>query len=648
MSSSLRVLILEDHPPDAELVVGELRRAGFDPDWLRVDTEAEYLSKLDSSWDLVLSDYTLPQFDALRALLHLQERGLEIPFIVITGGYEESAIACLKQGAADYLIKDRLARLGEAVRQALEEKKLRQEKHQAEAALRESEKRFRSVAETAIDAIVITDSMGNIQYWNHAAERTFGLQGSEAIGRPLGELVRRPRPGGNRADGLTIAGETDVVGRAVELIGIGKAGQEFPVELSLTEWQAEGQRYFSAIIRDMTQALKAQQRAQQQDRLASLGQLAAGIAHDFNHVLASIILYSEMVLSSLELSDKDEERLRTILKQAERGAYLTRRILDFSRRAIVELRPVDLVPFLVEFEKLLGPSLKRNVQARFSFEREHHIISADPNRMQQVFMNLALNAQDAMPSGGDLRFEVHSIRTGPGDPPPIHDMTPGEWERIRVKDTGTGISAEDIPHIFDPFFTTKPPGEGTGLGLAQVFGIVSQHGGQITVSSQQGKGTEFTIYLPASSASMTQDPGALRPQHLKASGETVLVVDDDEPTRQAIGQTLKSLGYRILLTADGKEALQMIEHKAKHVDVVLTDLVMPTIGGVELFDRLKERYPDLPLVLMTGYPLGMDIHQVLDRESVTWLEKPLNTGTLARALRQVLDRNKLRLSEQVP
>ena len=639
MTTPLRVLLLEDHPADAELVVRELRRDGFDVDWTRVEAEPDYVANLGRGWDLILADYSLPQFDALRALLLMKERQLDIPFIVVTGGYEELAVACMKQGASDFLIKDRLARLGEAVRQAIQRKALRAANLQAEAALRESENRFRSVAETAIEAVVITDSEGRIQYWNRAALRMFGHEKDEAAGKPLTSLMRRKTSPGDQADDLSLSAGTPLPGKPIQLIGIKKDGKEFLTELSLSRWESGGERHYSAIIRDMTEALETQRRVQQQDRLASIGQLAAGIAHDFKSLLAAIILHSELVLGSLELSRKDEERVRLILRQAERGAYLIRQVLDFSRRAVMEPRPVDLVPFFMDLEKLVAPGFKKSVRMSFEFGKEHHVVLADPTRLQQVFINLALNSQDAMPDGGDLRFVVESLHIGPDDPTPIDDMAHGDWVQILVSDTGSGISADDLPHIFDPFFTTKPPGEGTGLGLAQVYGIVKQHGGQIDVRSRQREGTEFSVYLPAAEEGASEDE-AHRPINRTGRGETILIVDDDETFRGALASTLDSLGYGTIQAEDGRQALEIIESGGRKLDAVLTDLVMPGVGGADLFDRVQARHPDLPLLVMTGYPLDTDTHQLMDEGSLVWLQKPLSIAVLARALREVIDRKK--------
>ena len=493
---SLRVLILEDRPDDAELMVLELERAGFDLDWQRVETRSDYEASLNPDLDVILADYSLPQFNALQALILLQDQGLDVPFIVVTGSFEDLAIDCMKQGASDYLIKDRLGRLGPAVRQALHAKQLRSEKRRVEQALRASERRFRSVAETAIAAIAVTDSQGRIEYWNKAAEEMFGYQRAEVLGKALGPMIQSGHPHGDGAEAVALSQDGEFVGKAAELVGVRKGDELFPVELLLAEWKSEGKQFQSAIIRDLTEAHKAQERALRQDRMAAVGQLVAGIAPNFSDILGAIILHSEIVLGSFELNRRDEERIRTILKQAERGAFLTRQILDFGQRVVMDPQSVDLVPFMRDFEAALTPGIQEGVRLSIVTQREHYVVNADAGRLQRVLMNLAQNAQEAMAEGGELRFELDFLLVTPDDAPPFDELEPGEWITIRIVDTGIGIEQENLPHVFEAFFTTKQPGQGVGLGLAQVYEIVKQHGGQIVVKSRRGEGTEFIIYLP--------------------------------------------------------------------------------------------------------------------------------------------------------
>lgn len=763
MNRHLNVLILEDHPEDAELVVHELRRAEFKLDWKRVETEQDYVASLHADLDLILADYNLPQFDGLRALIRLQESGLNIPFIVVTGGYEELAIACMKLGADDYLIKDRMGRLGEAVRQALQAGELREQKRQADMALvesearyrtlfedardaimittrqgeivdfnyaalmlfgysrdemlvlnsaelyadpkdrqifqtaiekagavrnfevrlrartglemvclltaslrhgpdgetlgyqsiirditeqksaqkalRESETRFRSVAETAVDAIVLVDNNREILYWNPAAETIFGYPPQEALGNQLAVLFsRQGKTGAIVQIEKLLESIADQPGRVFEVVGRRKGGEEFPLELSLTAWEASGSRFYSATIRDLSKAKEALQLAQSQDRLAAVGQLAAGIAHDFNNILGTIMLYAELLLKRGELPPEDREELGTIFKQAQRGAALTSQILDFGRKSVMAFQPVDLISFLKEMVDLLSRTLPESVRLRIEPESGRFVVNADTTRLQQAIMNLALNARDAMPQGGELDFELGVAEYGPTDAPPYPGMPPGEWVWLRVSDTGGGIPEAALAHIFEPFFTTKAPGEGTGLGLAQVYGIVRLHGGYIDVTSHPGRGTSFVLYLPETREPVAPSSAHDIPETAIGGGETILVVEDDAATREAVGKILVSLQYQPLFASTGEEALHIYTQHPGEIDLVLSDLVMPVLGGKALYEALLQVDPQAKVVLMTGYPLGKGTRQLIEERRVVWLQKPFSTDTVGRTLRRVLKR----------
>jgi PAS domain S-box-containing protein len=393
---------------------------------------------------------------------------------------------------------------------------------------------------------------------------------------------------------------------------------------------------WTILVRDVTEVRQVQRRVQEQVRRGAIGQLAAGIAHDFNNIIASIILYSEMVLGLSGLPPKGRQRMNTILEQAHRAAALTRQILDFSRRGILEPHPMDLIPFMKEMVKLLERTLPENIRIRFSYESDHYVVNTDPARIQQVFMNLSVNARDAMPSGGVLTFTLSFLDLKDGDQPPLLDMPSGRWVRICVADTGEGIAEKDISNIFEPFFTTKSPGESTGLGLAQVFGIVKQHEGFIGATSELGEGTTFDIYLPALSiAALT---GIIPEEAEPKAGEmeTILVVEDDDAMREALVEMLKLMNYVALYAKDGQQALEIFEEE-KGIDLVLSDLVMPEMGGVALYGILKEKYPDVKMVVMTGYPLAEKGKDLLEQGIIAWLQKPLDSDTLARTLQKVLN-----------
>ncbi len=394
------------------------------------------------------------------------------------------------------------------------------------------------------------------------------------------------------------------------------------------------------VMWDVT-AERTQQRYQQaQERLATVGQMAAGIAHDFNNIMGAIVLYAQMLRKSPNLTDRQQGQLATIQDQAHHATNLIRQILDFSRRSVMEKAPVDLSPLVKELIKLLERTLPENIRSTLDYDRNEYAVFGDATRLQQVLMNLALNARDAMPSGGDLRFALSVISTTPHQPPPLPDMTAGEWVCLMVSDTGAGIDAADLPHIFEPFFTTKFPGQGTGLGLAQVYGIVKQHDGFLTVNSQVKQGTTFIIYLPLFNSPQPLLQESKEDAVISRGSETILLVEDNPAMRQSVADSLEGLGYRVLCAEDGVAALEVLAQEEASsgagVDLVLSDLVMPRMGGAELTTALALRYPTIKILIMTGHPLN-DGHQLLQQMGKgAWIQKPFKMDTLSDRIRDLL------------
>ncbi len=390
-------------------------------------------------------------------------------------------------------------------------------------------------------------------------------------------------------------------------------------------------------LREITLEREVQSRIQMQERLATVGQLAAGIAHDFNNIMAAIMVYTDLIAEDPALPPQSKERLSTIQQQVNRAASLIRQILDFSRRSVMEQSALDLLPFIKELDKMLGRVMPETVQIELSYQAGSYLVQADPARLQQALMNLALNARDAMPQGGLLQFELSRYHLKPGMPSPISDMPPGEWIRIRVSDSGVGIPPEHMPHLFEPFFTTKPVGQGTGLGLAQVYGIIRQHNGFIDVESRVGKGTTFTLYLPA----LNQPPAPEislegRPQ-VDGVGKTVMVVEDDLATREALQALLETYNYQVVTAANGSEAIEQLETRSGGVDLVISDLVMPKMGGVSLYQILCERWPGIKILFVTGHPLEGENQELLEKGNVHWLQKPFSVQSFTQTIQSLLE-----------
>ncbi len=391
-------------------------------------------------------------------------------------------------------------------------------------------------------------------------------------------------------------------------------------------------------LREVTQEKERQEYLHAQERLATVGQLAAGVAHDFNNIMAVISLYSGLLLRSPDLSSKNRDHLMTIQKQSHRAASLIGQIVDFSRRSVMERSSFELVPFIKELVKLIKRTFPENISIRFEFEEGRYVVSADPTRLQQVMMNLLVNARDAMPDGGNLTIKLTGLQIKSEDERPLPDMTLGEWLKLEILDTGIGIEVEHLPFVFDPFFTTKPVGEGTGLGLAQAYGIIRQHEGYINAVSRVNEGTTITIYLPTLMLKKALPTGLNvdKDLSLTGGGETILLVEDDEATRQALRDTLEELNYQVVVAINGEEALNLFDQNSENIDLVLSDLVMPGIGGEALFKSLQQKGKPIKMVLMTGYPLEEEGRALLEQGIVAWVSKPFSTEKVAETVHRAL------------
>jgi PAS domain S-box-containing protein len=397
------------------------------------------------------------------------------------------------------------------------------------------------------------------------------------------------------------------------------------------------------VIRDVTERTEVQRQLYAQERLAAVGQLAAGIAHDFNNIMSVIVAYAELTAESPSLSELERERLLTIRQQALRATRMIRQILDFSRRSVIERQIFDLLTLLKEQVKLLRQTLPENIEIQLECDAEKYLVNADPTRMQQMVMNLAVNARDAMPEGGQLRIALQR-RQIDGKNAPVAGMKPGQWVQLSISDTGTGIPVEMLERIFEPFFTTKAPGKGTGLGLSQVQGIVAQHEGHITVESAPGAGATFTVYLPAAvGLEDEQNVAAATSIVPRGQGETILVVEDEEVVRKALVDLLAAWNYRVLAASNGAEALTLLEEGAV-VDLVISDIVMPQLGGVRLLYELRQRGYGMPVVLMTGHVLEFEPAELRPFGLSGWLHKPLSINELAGMVAGVLNRTPARFN----
>ncbi|NBD36758.1 MAG: PAS domain S-box protein, partial [Chloroflexi bacterium] len=507
-------------------------------------------------------------------------------------------------------------------------KRAEEERERLLARNRAQVRRIQQIIETVPEGVFSLDEENRVVLINPAAERHLALLADAGAGdtlshlgdRTLPELLTSPPRQGMWHE---VRYEDNGDHRIFEVISR-------PMSTGTPEEK------WVVVIRDVTQERERRARIQQQERLAAVGQLAAGIAHDFNNLMAVIVLYTQMELRNPDLSSKLRDHLRTIVEQAERATDLVQQILDFGRRTALKRQPMSLVPFLKEQVKLLRRTIPENIEISLDYEASDYVINADPTRIQQAIMNLALNARDAMRHGGHLRIALAGLDVTDRASAPLPEMDAGPWIQIAVSDTGVGIPPEALPHIFEPFFTTKGPGEGSGLGLAQVYGIVRLHAGEIDVISEVGEGTTFTIYLPA--VLVTPRSGRDMPVIDLVSGhqEVILIVEDDAAMREALIGAAESLNYRVLTARDGQAALAILDDHAADIDLILSDLVMPEVGGQALLRELKRRGLKIPVVILTGHPMDQELSDLKAQGLAGWLRKPLDLDQLAQMLAQAL------------
>ncbi|MFW6098179.1 MAG: hybrid sensor histidine kinase/response regulator, partial [Chloroflexota bacterium] len=401
------------------------------------------------------------------------------------------------------------------------------------------------------------------------------------------------------------------------------------LELAMTAMTAVGQ---------VLERARLYEAAEAQERLAAVGQLSAGIAHDFNNILGVIMIYAEM-LQQLSLPAPVVQRIDVIHQQAQRASQLVQQILDFSRKTVMRRQTIDLQAFLQEQAELLRRTLPATIEIDVGYEEGvTYRVAGDATRLQQAVMNLVVNAQSAMPDGGKLQFALSPV--GPDATPPTREIgvecvRSEDWILLEVADSGSGIEAEHLGHIFEPFFTTKAPGKGSGLGLAQVYGIVKQHQGHIEAKSVVGQGTTFKIYLPALHEAPENEELTEEGSGTEAEG-TVLVVEDNEIIREALSEILKTIGYEVFEAEDGQEAIEVFKAHRKEIGLIISDMVMPRMGGKALHDALRALNPDMRMIFTSGYPLDAENKRFVEESGSVWVNKPFSHETLARAIGRVL------------
>jgi len=511
------------------------------------------------------------------------------------------------------------------------------ESRQAAQALRESEERYRVVAETASDAIFTIDEDSTITFANRAAERIFGYSSAEMVGQPLTMLMpesMRPR----HRDGLRRyieTGERHMPWEGMQLPGRNKSGKELTLEVSIGEHAKEGRRTITGIVRDISERKRLEEQLRQALKMEAIGRLAGGVAHDFNNLLTVILGHGELILGRAGLDEGTRKDMEEIQKAATRAGMLTRRLLAFSHRQVVRPHVLELDAVVADMERLLRRLIGEDVELETVLEGSAGRIMADPGQVEQVLMNLVVNSRDAMPNGGKLTVRTSGADVGVTQGQAL-GLRPGRYTTLTVTDTGVGMDAEVRSRIFEPFFTTKEAGRGTGLGLSTVYGIVAQCGGAIAVQSEPGRGATFTIYLPQVEGP-AEVPSPVEALGLPRGRETILLLEDEDMVRAVAGDTLRQCGYTVIEARHGDEALELSGRLSGPIDLMISDVVMPGASGPEVVARVVRERPGTKVLYVSGHPeRGLAPGRTLD-PNTPLLQKPFTPEVLARTVRGVLD-----------
>jgi two-component system, cell cycle sensor histidine kinase and response regulator CckA len=640
MNPLLHILIVEDSEDDLLLLLRELRRGGYDPDYVRVETAAEMQAALDRQpWDIVIADYTLPRFSAPEALELLQQKQQDIPFIIVSGTIgEEAAVAAMRAGAHDYLLKDNLARLIPAVERELRESQERQQRLWAEQALRESEERFRQLAENITESVFwMSDPHAKtILYVSPAYEHIWGSS-CESLYANSATWIEAIHPD-DRQRIQTIFFEQSLIGSYDEEYRVVRPDSSirwirdrgFPIK------DRAGKPYRAVgFAEDITNRKSTEAVLRRTERLESLGTLSSGIAHDLNNVLTPIIGVVQLLPLKIPNLDEQTKRLLQLLDQsAHRGADLVKQILSFSSGVESKPTSTQVSSLLLEIQKIIQQAFPKNINLSIDLPADLWLIAADATLLHQVFMNLCVNARDAMPQGGKLSITAENLAIDASYSQMHLDAQVGPYLVVTVADTGMGIPAKILNNIFDPFFTTKEIGKGTGLGLSTVIGIVKSHHGFIDVFSEIGVGTKFKVYLPATDVLevapivSSPSPSDLSPQTQLGHSELILVVDDEVAVKEITQATLETYGYQVITASDGIEAIARYAEHKHNISAVLLDMMMPSLDSPTTIRTLLKLNPQVKIIAMSGLATNEAVNQTINEGVKAFLAKPFTAVEL--------------------
>jgi len=637
MKSPLRILHLEDDPRDAVLIQSTLEGEGIACETLCVQSREDFVAALEQGGiDLILSDFSLPSFDGLSAAQIVRAQWAAIPLILVSGTLgEELAIDSLKSGATDYVLKERLSRLAPAVRRAMKEVEDRMASERTSEELRETGERLKIVFSESPLGIALVGMDGRPVLSNAALQKMLGYNGQELSQMHFSDFTH-PDDCAKDLDCYQQLIRGERKNYQMEKRYIRKDGDVVWARLSVSMAHGvAGQAVFAiGMVEDITHHRNLETQFIEAQKMEVIGQLAGGVAHDFNNILGVIMGYSDLLMADLGGVGRLRSYAEEIRHASERAAGLTRQLLVFSRKQTVQLVVLDLNDVVTDVETMLRRLVDENIEMTIVLGEQIGPVMADSGYVGQVLMNLVVNARDAMPNGGHLTIHTGNVTVGQKET----DAIPGDYVMLSVTDTGTGMSDQVKAHLFEAFFTTKPKNKGTGLGLATCQTIVQQSGGHIRVHSEIAKGTTFKVYFPRAAPSPNVAARPIQSGPLPRGTETLLVVEDDPSVRHLARGVLEAQGYQVLSSPNGQDALHVAsDHKGAPIGLVVTDVIMPVMGGKVMAEWLKATYPAVKILFTSGYMDEAIAKDGLLGRGVAFLAKPYTMSTLARKVREMLD-----------
>lgn len=638
MNKILQILHLEDDANDAQLLRLKLEEANIPCVITVVQTRDEFVNALEQTeFDLIISDFSLPSFDGKSALEIARQKWPDIPFIFVSGTMgEEAAIESMVRGATDYVLKGKLSRLVPATQRALSEAESRRERKRAEVALRESKEKYQSLFERNLAGTFVSTPDGRLLECNPAFVRMFGFDSIEdAKATNVSALYSDPEK-------RRLLLSTLEARKEIEYLEIQMVRKDLvPVrvlENVVGKYDNGGKLVeLTGYLFDDTKRQLLEQQLIQAQKLESLGTLASGIAHDFNNILGIIIGHATLVQRLQLEPDKMADSIKTITTAAQRGAALVRQLLTFARKSDVILQRISLNGLIKEVVSLTRETFPKTVTVSMKLADKLPPILADSTQIQQVFLNLCINARDAMPNGGTLSLSTRLI-TGEKVHARFSEAKASQYVLIEFSDTGTGMDEATRTRIFEPFFTTKESGKGTGLGLAVAFGIIRIHQGFIDVSSEPDHGTTFSIYFPVNLEEL--EPFEIKKEMLgdtEGGTETILLVEDEEMLRSLAKMVLKGKGYNVVTASDGEEAVRMFMLRKNDIALVLSDMGLPKLNGYDVLKQVKHINPSVKFIIASGYIEPVERSEILKSGARDFIQKPYVPNEMLRKIREVLD-----------